>query len=148
MTHEDEGNYAAKRPLNMIVDETLAEAVRGKTVKGEIACAHAEMITKQTGVTMEEIGAVIDLLEIRIRRCQIGLFGYPKERFPEGRVVKAAESVEPDLEASIRSHLVAGRLPCKSAWKIAAEYRIPKMAVSSACEALKIKVKPCQLGSF
>jgi hypothetical protein len=148
MTHEDAGNYAAKRPLNMVIDERLAKAVRDKTVNGEIACAQAELISKKLGVTVEEVGAVIDLLEIRIKRCQIGLFGYPKERFPEGRAVKAAESVAPGMEASIRGNLVAGRLPCKAVWKIAAEYRMPKMAVSSACEALKIKIKPCQLGSF
>ena len=148
MTHDDAGNYAAKHPPNMVMDERLAKAIRDKTVNGEIACAQAESISRKFGVTIGEVGAVIDLLEIRIKRCQIGLFGYPKERFPEGRVVKAAESVTPELEASIRSNLVAGRIPCKAAWEIAAEYRIPKMAVSSACEALKIKVKPCQLGSF
>ena len=148
MTRENAGNYAAKRPPNMAMDERLAEAIRNKTVKGEIACAQAQIISKKLGATLEQVGAVIDLLEIRIKRCQIGLFGYPKEKFPEGRAVKAAESVTPDLEAAIRNNLVAGRLPCKLAWKIAADYRMPKMAVSSACEALKIKIKPCQLGSF
>jgi hypothetical protein len=130
------------------MDERLARAVRDKTANGEIACAQAEWISKKLGATIEEVGAVLDLLEIRIKRCQLGLFGYPEERFPEGRVIKAAESVAPDLEAAIRENLVAGRLPCKAAWKIAAERKMSKMAVSSACETLKIKIKPCQLGTF
>lgn len=148
MTREDAGHYAKKRSPDKPLDRRLAKAVRDKTVNGEIACAHAEMISRTLHATMEEVGAVIDLMEIRIRRCQIGLFGYPRERFPEGRAVRPADSVPPDLEASIRSSLVEGKISCKAIWKIAAEHRMPKMSVSSACEALKIKIKQCQLGSF
>ncbi len=54
----------------------------------------------------------------------------------------------PELEKEIRSRLSNGRLPCAAAWEIAAERKIPRMKVSSACEALKIKIKPCQLGAF
>ncbi len=83
-------------------------------------------------------------MEIEISKCQLGLFGYS----PEKMVVKAAEAVQPDLEKAIRSALMNDRLPCAAAWSIAETSGMPKMAVSSACEALKIKVKPCQLGAF
>jgi hypothetical protein len=101
MTREDAGNYAAKRPPDTAVDENLAEAVREKTVNGEIACAQAEWISKKWGVTMEKVGAIADHLETKIKRCQLGIFGYPEDRFPEGRIIKAAESVAPDLKAAI-----------------------------------------------
>jgi hypothetical protein len=97
---------------------------------------------------LSEVGVAVDFLETRITKCQLGLFGYPRERFPEGRAVEAAEEASPDIEAAIRGCLVEGRLPCKSAWEIAAERGIPKMAVAAACEKLKIRVKPCQLGAF
>ena len=36
----------------------------------------------------------------------------------------------------------------KKAWEIAKRFEISKMKVSSVCEQLKIKIKPCQLGAF
>ncbi|MBE0556860.1 MAG: hypothetical protein IH628_06470, partial [Proteobacteria bacterium] len=81
-----------------------------------------------------------------IGRCQLGLFGY--DAAPRGRRVQPAEAVEPGLENEIRGRLSGGRLPCSAAWEIAADRKIPRLSVSSACETLKIKVKPCQLGAF
>ena len=39
-------------------------------------------------------------------------------------------------------------LTCHQAWSIASRFKVPKMTVSAACEALEIKIKPCQLGAF
>jgi hypothetical protein len=83
-------------------------------------------------------------MEIELSKCQLGLFGYS----PQKMVVKPAETVQADLERAIRRALMNDRLPCAAAWNIAETFGIPKMEVSSACEALKIKVKPCQLGAF
>ena len=62
--------------------------------------------------------------------------------------MQPAETVAPELEGAIRAAARDGRLPCAAAWEIAAERKIPRMKVSSACEALKIRIKPCQLGAF
>ena len=145
MTHADAGRYSAKHPPDGTIDEKIAAAVRGKVAKGEIACADAERIGAELGAALGEVGRTIDLLEFRISRCQLGLFGYDTAG---GRVVRTDERVEPGIEASIRSRLAGGRLPCAAAWEIAAEMNIPRMKVSGACEALKIKIKPCQLGAF
>lgn len=144
MTHSDAGRYAAKHG-NQSPDERIAAAVRAAFADGELACAAAERIAGDLGVTMAEAGRTADLLEIRIGRCQLGLFGYDT---PGGRVVRPAKAVEAGLEAAIRGRLSNGRLPCAAAWGIATDRKIPRMDVCSACEALKIKVKPCQLGAF
>jgi hypothetical protein len=39
-------------------------------------------------------------------------------------------------------------MPCAAAWDIAALREIPRLEVSSACEKLGIKIKPCQLDAF
>jgi len=39
-------------------------------------------------------------------------------------------------------------LSCAVSWEIADALQLTRMAVSEACEALKIKIKPCQLGAF
>jgi len=142
MTHADTGRYSAKHAPGESPDKKIAGAVRQKAVEGELACAEAEQIGAALGVPLAEIGRTLDLLELRINRCQLGLFGYPG-----GKDLHPA-AVDPELEAAIRGRLAGGRLPCKAAWEIAAERKVARMKVSSACETLKIKIKPCQLGAF
>jgi hypothetical protein len=145
MTHADKGRYSAKHAPGGKPDEKIAAAVREKVANGKLACADAERIGARLSAALAEVGRTLDLLEVRIDGCQLGLFGYDA---PGGRIVKPAEKVEPGLEAAIRGRLSSGRLPCAAAWEIAAEMKIPRMKVSSACETLKIKIKPCQLGAF
>lgn len=144
MTHSNAGRYAAKHAPGRIPDENIAETVRSKAKEGELACGDAEQIGAEHGATMAEVGRTLDLLEVRINRCQLGLFGYATE----GKTVRPDNTVAPELEKDIRRRISDGRLPCAAAWEIAAEGKIPRMKVSSACEALKIKIKPCQLGAF
>lgn len=146
MTHSDAGKYAAKHGGPCATpDEKIAAAVKGKVQKGELGCAEAEAIGAELSAPLSEVGRTLDLLEIRISRCQLGLFGYDT---PGGRAVKPAEKVAPELETKIRARLADGKLPCKIAWEIAAGAGVPRMNVSSACEALGIRIKPCQLGAF
>jgi hypothetical protein len=144
MTHSDAGRYADKHAPGWGPDEKIAAAVRSKASEGELACADAEKIGAKQGAVMAEVGRTLDLLEVRINRCQLGLFGYAAE----GKTVLPEDTVIPELEKEIRSRLSDGKLPCAAAWAIAAERKIPRMKVSSACETLKIKIKPCQLGAF
>jgi hypothetical protein len=144
MTHRDAGRYAAKHGPSGSPDARIAAALREKAAAGELACAEAEEIGAALGAPPEEIGRSLDLLEIRIGRCQLGLFGYGKKR----KAVRPAKWVDGGLEASIRGGLVGERLPCATAWKIAAERDLPRMEVAGACEALGIRIKPCQLGAF
>lgn len=144
MTHSDAGRYSAKHAPGMGPDERIAGAVREKAAKGELGCAEAERIGATLGVTLEEVGRTLDLLELRIGRCQLGLFGYG----PERKAVQPASSVAPDLIDAIFERLAEGRLSCEAAWEIAAELGLTRMAVSAACETEKIRIKPCQLGAF
>ena len=83
-------------------------------------------------------------MELRIVTCQLGLFGYA----PRKRIVEAAPEVDAALKAAIERNLEEGRLSCRAAWSIAEELGIARMAVSSACETLGIKLSGCQLGAF
>ncbi len=143
MTHHDSGHFSAKHPDGTSVSPALRQAVQDRIVDKEITCHAAFAICEALHVTPREVGIAIDLQEGRIRKCQLGLFGYPK-----GKAVKAAENVEPELRATIEAAVVDGRLPCREAWRIAETLGIARLAVGNACEALKIKIKPCQLGAF
>jgi len=144
MTHEDAGHYKKKHPSDRESKPEVADAVKRKGLNGEISCAAAHRIAEDTKTPPLEVGFTIDCLEIRLTKCQLGLYGYR----PQKRVVKPAETVSDILRDAIRDALVAGRLSCKSAWEIAQKHGISKMDVSAACEAVGIKISSCQLGAF
>ncbi len=147
MAHEDAGHYAGKHPQGTQADEKISAAVQEKATDGKLSCAGAERITKDLSVSMEEVGRTTDLLELRIHKCQLGLFGYGEDK-AHGKKAEAAESCEPDLEKEIREGLVDGRASCKALWEIAGRRGMKRIDVTAACEFLKIKIKPCQLGAF
>ena len=144
MTHEDRGHYSKKHPPERRVKPEISEALRQKASDGEITCAAAHQIAANLGVSPLEVGVAADIMEMRIVKCQLGLYGYR----PEKRIVRPSPQVSPALEAGIRDALVEGRLACKTAWEMAERLGLRKMEVSSACEALKIKITSCQLGAF
>jgi hypothetical protein len=146
MTHSDKGHYAAKHAPGQCPDEKISALARLKVGEGKLPCADAERIGAELGTTMAAVGTTLDLLEVRISRCQLGLFGY--EQTQKGKILRPEEGFAPELEKAIRGSLSDGGLPCVEAWKIAAEMNVPRLKISSACEALKIRIRPCQLGAF
>ena len=144
MTHLDRGHYAKKHPFDRKIDQKIAGAVKEHTSNGEISCASAFSIVKEFDISPEEVGFTIDSLEITLAKCQLGLYGYG----PHRKIITPANAVSPELEEAIRESLVNDRLPCIAAWEIASRLEVRKMQVSSACEALKVKIASCQLGAF
>lgn len=144
MTHLDKGHFAKKHPSDKQVNPAIAERVKEKVSGDEITCAAAHGIAEALNTSPSEVGSTVDLLEIRIVKCQLGLFGYS----PQKRIVEPADNVPQDLQGAIRRDLVNERLPCAASWRIAEDMGLGRMEVASACEALKIKVTPCQLGAF
>jgi hypothetical protein len=144
MTHSDAGNYKAKHSSDMKLNENIAKAVEKKAVDGIITCADSSAIAGDLQVAMQDVGVTLDLMEIRLGKCQMGLFGYSSEK----SAVMPALIIPGELERAICGALINNRLPCAAAWNIAESFNIPKREVASVCEALKIKIKPCQLGAF
>ncbi len=144
MTHKDKGLYAKKRLPGLKLNPTIAEAVKQGSSDGKISCAAAFKVASKLKAAPGEVGVTIDLLEIPVIKCQLGLFGYG----PPDKRVMAAETVPPALGAAIRESLVKEKLPCASAWEIAVKFNMAKKKITSACETLKIKISSCQLGTF
>jgi len=122
----------------------LEDEIRRRAESNEISCAGAMQIAAQFGESPLNLGQRLDQMKIRLTKCQLGLYGYK----PQKSIVQPAAEVSAELEEEIRQAMQGDYLPCIAAWTIAKARSIPKMAVSSACEALKIKIKPCQLGAF
>jgi hypothetical protein len=144
VTHEDAGHYARKHGPDAVANEVIRKVLLKRAVDREVACAVAFSVAKRLGVATAAVGRTADLMELRLVKCQLGLFGYR----PKKSIIKPATSVSSPLVNAIRNSLVNERLPCKSAWEIAEVFGIHKMKVSAACDALGIKIRPCQLGAF
>jgi hypothetical protein len=144
MTHEDAGHYAAKHPRGTELNAALAAEIEKRAAQATLTCAAAHAIAAALEVAPAEVGRCLDLMEIRLTKCQLGLFGYT----PEKKIVSPAEQVAPGLAKVITAAMVDGRIACAAAWQIAAREGLKRLAMSAACEALKVKVKPCQLGAF
>ena len=144
MTHRDAGDFSKKHGSGEKPNPEVAKAIQEAAEEGQIACARVFEIASASGVSPSEAGKTVDLLKIKLIECQLGLFGHS----PERSIVKPAERVSPELESAIRSRLIDDRLPCARAWKIAEDLKLTRMDVSCAAEALRIKIKPCQLGAF
>ena len=147
MTHEDTGKYAAKHPPGTTINEQIAEMIRQKSSNGGLACATGEKISKDLGIEIREVGITADLMEIKIKRCQLGLFGYGNK--PEhGKDIQSADSVSDEIKTALEEVSENGEVTCASLWKVADTLDLKRKAVASACDALKLKIRMCQLGAF
>ena len=144
MPHEYAGKYGTKHPPGTKADPVIAAAVQEVAEGNRISCAVAHDLAEELGVTPAEVGKTIDLLERRISKCQLGLFGY----LPEKKIVKPAEAVSDKLRGRLTDATADGRVSCVSCWDIAQDLGMQKIAVAAACETLGLSIKPCQLGAF
>ncbi len=146
MTREEGQKFSDKHGPNAQAQPGAADQIQKSAKNGAVTCAAAHRIAGELKLPPAEIGKAIDLLDYKISKCQIGLFGYGHGA--DKKVVEPKAPENQQLEAAIREALVDEKLSCRDAWGIASRFKIPKMAVSNACEALEIKIKPCQLGAF
>jgi len=144
MALEKGTKFSDKHGPNAQADPVVKDKILQKATNDNLACAVAFKLARELGVSPAEIGKTVDLLNLRLSKCQLGLFGYQ----PEKKAVKAKAPENRQMEEAIHNALKDGRLACSDAWDIAGRFKVPKMAVSGACESLGIKIKPCQLGAF
>jgi hypothetical protein len=144
MTHSDKGKFFTKHPEGTKVAEDLKQEILKHAKDNGIACKAAEKISQTLKTPLGNVGVAIDMLNINIVQCQLGLFGYEGK----SKLVEAASAVSPEMENAIRKALVNDRLPCASAWALADRMGVKRLDICAACEKLNLRVKPCQLGAF
>ena len=142
MGHEDRGHYAAKHS-GIQVDPAISEAILKHQENGILYCAAAHRAAGELNIAPSSIGVQADLQELRISKCQMGLFGYKS-----GKKLNPEIHVPDALWNRIESTAKDGRISCAQCWAIAAEFKCSKIDVGSACEKLGLRIKPCQLGAF
>lgn len=143
MTHEDRGHYAGKH-TGITLDRDICEHLEASRKDSTISCAAVHRIAGILDRPPLEVGTQADLMELRLVRCQLGLFGH----HPHGKVLEEQFTIQPALDARLEETAVDGRLSCAECWEIAGALKIKRTDVASACEKKGIKIKFCQLGAF
>ena len=136
--------YSQKHGADTKPDLSIKNEILKCTKDGKVPCIVAFEIAEALQISPYEVGKTADLMNFKLTKCQLGLFGY----LPQKKIVQPQDSVKAEIKDAISQSLSHGRLSCQRAWEIASRFNINKMAVSSACETMGIKIKECQLGAF
>jgi len=144
MTGDHKTDYSKKHSSGKTIDPAIETEVNRYKIDRELPCVRAFEIAKKNNVGPEDVGIALDQLNIRLTKCQLGLFGYK----PQKKIVKKLDSVDQALAKEIKGAMNNHRVSCENIWAIASRLGIRKITVSSACESMGIKIKPCQLGAF
>jgi len=144
VTQDSLNKDGGKYPSGESPDPGIALLVKQKTSDGKITCADAHRIANELSLQPSKVGTALDHMGVRLSRCQLGLYGHS----PSKKIVKPAANISPMLKQAIANALDSGTLSCFSVWAIAKKSGVSRMEVSSACEAMGVKIKPCQLGAF
>jgi len=126
------------------IDQRLLEIIKERLQSGKLPCAVAFDIAKKNGIRPQTIGETVNAADIRLCKCQLGLFGYS----PENKIIKPLDSVNPELAQEIIDTKKDNVIQCVQIWEVAKKLGMRKLHVSCACESLKLKIKGCQLGAF
>lgn len=126
----------------------MTDEILGALVDGELPCAEAFKIAARLGTAPLDVGLAANDADVRLSRCQLGLFGYGPKAEGKHRIVKPMAEVPADLRSAIEAAIEGRGITCQVAWEIASRLGLPKMHVSSACETMGVKITICQLGAF
>jgi hypothetical protein len=135
-------------PGDLELNPDIVEAIHTRQVDDKLPCAQAFLIAETLEVEPSVVGQTADGLDVRLSRCQLGLFGYPgKQGWDHANI---AEHPVPDgLPGAVRTAGDAsGHLSCIEAWQLAEQFDVPRMLVGYVADQLDIKILQCQLGAF
>ena len=127
----------------------MVKAIEEISRDGQLACADAHDLAARLDMIPLDIAKVVNkATELRIDRCQLGLFGYGSK--PEGKhkILLPAARVPEEIEAAIQARVSKGAISCQAVWELAEEFKYPRLGIANITELLGLKVKPCQLGCF
>lgn len=144
MSKEKGKPYSEKHDPDFRPDPSIEKELRKRAASREISCALAFRIAEDLGVEPHEVGRTADVLDIRLVKCQLGLFGYK----PEKKIVTPEDAPNKEIEEAITRSSEDNRLSCERVFQIAAQFNMSKLTVSNVCQGNLIQIKHCQLGAF
>jgi hypothetical protein len=130
------------------MDEKLRQAIDERLEEGRLPCNQAFAIASIQGLDPLTVGFAANDLDIRVARCQLGLFGYGPKAEGKHKIVQAMDNVPERLSARLREASEDGNITCAALWQVADSLGYKRIESSAAAEAIGLKVSRCQLGCF
>ncbi len=135
----------AQYPANETPDKAIvAKLEAAANADKRIACRAAHKIAQDLDCVPLKVGQTADLMEVRIIRCQLGLFS----RGEATVAPLSKDDITPEMRAAVESAVSDGKISCKECWQLADQLNLTRLEMGALCDGLKIKVSPCQLGAF
>jgi len=110
MDLQNDKRFVKKHGPDAQPDRVIKNEMLKRTNKNEVPCAVAFEIAKALQVSPEAVGMTADLMNYRLVKCQLGLFGYQ----PKKKIVTPQHTVTEDVKNAISEALVQGRLLAKA----------------------------------
>ena len=130
------------------MDERLHRAMLERLQDGQLPCNQAHAIAQALDMEPLTVGFAANDADIRISRCQLGLFGYGPKAEGKHKIVHPMEEVPERLAARLRAAADGDRITCEAIWKAADGLGYKRIEASSTAEAMGLRVSRCQLGCF
>ncbi|MEE8593927.1 MAG: hypothetical protein V3T03_07370 [Candidatus Bipolaricaulota bacterium] len=124
----------------------LSTQLTAYLVSERLPCVVAFHAANELGVTARELSTVANDADVRISRCQLGLFGF--EEFGEKRFSGCVAVIPSELRDALTEGSTSKAIPCLAAWRIADDLAIPRILVGVAANEMGIRITHCQLGCF
>ena len=124
----------------------LSAQLTSYLVSERLPCVIAFHAANELGITVRELGAAVDNADVRVSRCQLGLFGF--EEFGEKRFTGCVAKVPSELREALVASASSNTVPCIVAWRIADDLGVPRILVGVAANEMGIRITRCQLGCF
>ena len=130
--------------------DTVSREIRSRLgARGELSCVAAHDVASALAVDPASIGTQVDEDEIRIVRCQLGLFGYaPEKGMPGYKQLKKLDNLPEPAATEVQNAAVGGQISCSDLWSIGREQGLNRLDMGNLVETLGFKVSSCQLGCF
>ena len=130
------------------MDKQLHQSMLDNLEDGRLPCNRAHAIAQNLDLEPLQVGFAANETNIRISRCQLGLFGYGPKAEGKHKIVHPMDEVPERLAARLRAQADGENITCKAVWEVADKLGYKRIEASSAVEAMGLTVSRCQLGCF
>ncbi len=131
-----------------MMDERIHQAITERLQDGQLPCNRAFAIARLLAVEPLDVGMTANDADIRISRCQLGLFGYGPKAEGKHKIVHPMEEVPEHLAARLRAAAEGAGITCEAVWQVADGLGFKRIEGGSAVETMGLKISRCQLGCF
>jgi molybdate transport system regulatory protein len=122
----------------------LENVVKASIKDGYLSCPVAWGIANKLNISKISVGAVADKLGTRITNCQLGCFKVDKTPFDNS----SDSNISVEIINLLKELQETDQLTCDKAIELARRHNLEPMVLANQINAMRFKIRNCQLGCF